>query len=76
VPQNVKEKVPKPTSDRLPIANAFEGDSEKYMTLGMDEYLTKPVKKSDFEKTIQDINIFMTKNSNHLFAQETLIKKQ
>jgi len=36
-------------------ANAFEGDREKYMTLGMDEYLTKPVKKDDFEGLIRKL---------------------
>ncbi|MFW5759309.1 MAG: PocR ligand-binding domain-containing protein, partial [Bacteroidota bacterium] len=30
-------------------ANAFEGDKEKYMNLGMDDYLSKPVKTEDFE---------------------------
>ena len=34
-------------------ANAFEGDREKYMTLGMDEYLAKPVKRDDFQKVLQ-----------------------
>jgi PAS domain S-box-containing protein len=29
-------------------ANAFEGDREKYMSQGLDEYLTKPVKQEDF----------------------------
>jgi PAS domain S-box-containing protein len=29
-------------------ANAFEGDREKYMVLGMDEYLTKPFNTDEF----------------------------
>jgi PAS domain S-box-containing protein len=29
-------------------ANAFEGDRDKYMVLGMDEYLTKPINKEKF----------------------------
>lgn len=29
-------------------ANAFEGDREKYMAQGLDEYVTKPVRKDDF----------------------------
>jgi PAS domain S-box-containing protein len=33
-------------------ANAFEGDREKYMNLGMDEYLTKPVQSDDFSQLI------------------------
>ncbi len=33
-------------------ANAFEGDREKYMVLGMDEYLTKPFEKEEFEELI------------------------
>ena len=36
-------------------ANAFEGDREKYIALGLDEYLTKPVSISDFEKMIKKL---------------------
>ncbi|MFW5892621.1 MAG: response regulator, partial [Bacteroidota bacterium] len=38
-------------------ANAFEGDREKYMYLGMDEYITKPVKRDDFLNLIKKLNI-------------------
>ncbi|MBS4013121.1 MAG: response regulator [Bacteroidetes bacterium] len=38
-------------------ANAFEGDREKYMALGLDEYLTKPVKEEDFVNLINRLKI-------------------
>jgi PAS domain S-box-containing protein len=36
-------------------ANAFEGDREKYMSMGLDEYITKPVKSADFSELIKKI---------------------
>ncbi len=33
-------------------ANAFEGDREKYMAMGLDEYLIKPVKRDDFSRVM------------------------
>ncbi len=36
-------------------ANAFEGDREKYMNMGLDEYLTKPMKKEDFTDMLNRI---------------------
>ncbi len=33
-------------------ANAFEGDREKYMSLGLDEYMTKPVSSTDFNNML------------------------
>jgi len=34
-------------------ANAFEGAREKYMELGMDEYLTKPLAENEFNRILQ-----------------------
>lgn len=36
-------------------AIAFDGDREKYMSLGMDEYLRKPTKKEDFKKCFESL---------------------
>ncbi len=36
-------------------ANAFEGDREKYIRLGLDEYLTKPLKKEEFNDMLKRI---------------------
>lgn len=33
-------------------ANAFQGDREKYIKQGMDEYLTKPVRESDLKEVL------------------------
>lgn len=33
-------------------ANAFEGDKERFMDLGMDDYLMKPVKREDFSRIL------------------------
>ncbi len=38
-------------------ANAFEGDREKYMNMGLDEYLTKPVKTEDFRNLVETLKI-------------------
>jgi len=36
-------------------ANAFEGDREKYIALGLDEYITKPLKKDDFLEVVKRV---------------------
>jgi PAS domain S-box-containing protein len=38
-------------------ANAFEGDREKYMAQGLDEYLTKPVNTDDLKSMIDKLHI-------------------
>ncbi|MFO8066706.1 MAG: PAS domain S-box protein [Bacteroidales bacterium] len=38
-------------------ANAFEGDREKYMSLGLDEYMTKPVTVEDFNNMLKKIGL-------------------
>lgn len=43
-------------------ANAFEGDREKYIKQGMDEYLTKPVNSDDLKNIIEKLHL--TRNNN------------
>jgi PAS domain S-box-containing protein len=48
--------------DKLPpivglSANAFEGDRERYMKQGLDEYLTKPVNITEFEQVVKKLGL-------------------
>ncbi len=56
---NATRKLRETYSDLPPIiglsANAFEGDREKYMSMGLDEYLTKPLKKEDFFEALEKV---------------------
>jgi len=36
-------------------ANAMKGDREKYLEAGMDEYLSKPFKRDEIQRTIRDL---------------------
>jgi PAS domain S-box-containing protein len=38
-------------------ANAFEGDRERYMSKGLDDYLTKPLNYSEFNKMVERVII-------------------
>jgi signal transduction histidine kinase/ActR/RegA family two-component response regulator len=36
-------------------ANAFEGDREKYIRMGLDDYMTKPFKQDDFVMVVERV---------------------
>jgi len=50
--QKLRDKHPKLPPIIGLSANAFEGDRERYMAQGMDEYLTKPFSKNDLATMI------------------------
>ncbi len=52
----------KETYSKLPpivglSANAFEGDREKYMKRGLDEYITKPIEKQHFYNVLERLGV-------------------
>lgn len=55
--QTIKEKFSNPPPVIGLSANSFEGAHEKYMEMGMDEYITKPVSKDDLQKIIRQFTL-------------------
>jgi PAS domain S-box-containing protein len=55
--QKLKEKYPSLPPVIGVSANAFEGDREKYMSAGLDEYITKPLKPADLIDVLQKLNV-------------------
>lgn len=50
-------------------ANAIKGDKEKFLSLGMDEYLSKPINAKELEKKLDD---FLGDNSLHTHKEISL----
>jgi len=57
------------TNSHVPIvaltANALEGDRDKCLTHGMDDYITKPFAKKDFIRTLLDWDISKSGNGSN-----------
>ncbi len=47
-------------------ANALKGDKEKFLSEGMDEYITKPIKEDDLLKVLKKFSIELAKDSNNI----------
>ncbi len=51
-------------------AFALKGDKERFMSIGMDEYLSKPIKIDDLQRAIERVNEF---NMNRRFNNKSAI---
>ncbi len=50
----IRETIPEDTRPKIiaVTANAFESDREEYLSAGMDDYISKPIKRDQLQKII------------------------
>ncbi|TVQ09894.1 MAG: response regulator [Bacteroidetes bacterium] len=68
--QKLKEKYPKLPPIIGISANAFEGDRKKYMGLGMDEYITKPVSEENLRKVLIQMDMSVSNADSFAYMTE------
>ncbi|MEA1916069.1 MAG: ATP-binding protein [Campylobacterota bacterium] len=64
----IRENISKTVPIVALTANALEGDRERFLEVGMSEYLTKPINKDELEKVLREFSISETKKE---LAKET-----
>jgi CheY-like chemotaxis protein len=51
-------------------ANALEGDRERYLTAGLDGYVSKPIKVEELKQALEAVNPLPRKNTRPLRLHE------
>ncbi|RME88865.1 MAG: PAS domain S-box protein [Anaerolineae bacterium] len=70
--QRIHETIPEERRPRLVAmtANALEGDRERYLASGMDDYVSKPVRVEELKRALAETTPLPIKGTGHLSPSE------